>query len=167
MRTKLWSTVAVGALLGCASPSSLNNSREQGEKPTAEEVQRPVEGESKEPRVEPLQVVAAPAAKDPVTVESLTVKGDTLEVSVMHGGGCAEHSYALAWSGQLKGQGVGPAQAELVLVHDGHGDMCKALVRATPSFDLRPLVERWRAQGRGASGKVELRLGEQSVVYGF
>lgn len=165
MRMTLWSAVAAGVLLGCASPSSLS-SGEQGGKPAAEEVQH-VEGEGKGPRVEPLQVVAEPAPKDPITVESLAVKGDTLEVGVVHGGGCAEHRYGLAWSGQFKGQGAGPAQAELVLVHDSGGDMCKALVRATPSFNLRPLVERWRAQGRGAGGKVELRLGDQSVAYEF
>lgn len=169
MRTRLWSAVAAAALWGCASPSSLG-SGEQGREPAVEEARRPaegerVEGEGKQPRVELLQVVAAPAPGDPVTVESLAVKGDTLEVGVVHGGGCAEHGYALAWSGQFKGQGA--EQAELVLVHDGRGDRCKALVRATPSFDLRPLVERWRAQGKGASGKVQLRLGEASAVYAF
>lgn len=87
---------------------------------------------------------------DPLAVDSVRVDGDTLVLDVTHGGGCANHEYAVvAWNGWLESH---PVQVGALIAHDGHDDPCDALLSPTLRFDLRPLKDEYRdAYGPGAA----------------
>jgi hypothetical protein len=62
----------------------------------------------------------------------------------------------------------GTPVANLVLVHDGNGDNCEALVMATPRFDLTPIAQRFRETSGKTTGAVDLALqGQPTVRYAF
>lgn len=66
------------------------------------------------------------------------IAGDSLTLSVGHGGGCATHDYALCYE-----QGLGdslPGYVWLHVIHDGHGDTCEAYLTKPLRFDLTPLA---------------------------
>ncbi|WNG34017.1 hypothetical protein F0U61_10485 [Archangium violaceum] len=112
-----------------------------------------------------VRVTASPSPKDDVAIKSVEVQGDTLVARVMHSGGCGQHTYELLWAGSFQKSAAGGAQAELVLAHDAHGDMCEALLNRTASFDLAPLKQRWREQNKSEHGTVELRFtGSQATA---
>jgi hypothetical protein len=117
--------------------------------------------------VRPVALTQAPTEKDPLAIDSLTLSGDTLVAEVHHGGGCAEHSYGLEWDGSFMESA--PVQVMLVFNHDAHGDRCKALVSASPKFDLTPLKKRWREAYRQEHGVIIIRAkgAEHSVRYEF
>lgn len=138
MRKPLWSALVLGALLGCARPTASTG----GATSTAA----------------PLRLTPSPAPRDELELSGVEVQGHTLLASVMHGGGCKEHTYELLWNGTFQKAADGAARAELVLAHDAHGDRCEALLKRSPSFDLTPLQQRWREQNLGEHGTVELRF---------
>ncbi|AKQ64668.1 putative lipoprotein [Myxococcus hansupus] len=112
----------------------------------------------------PLVVTKSPEQKDSIGIYSMRVEGPVLTLGVSHGGGCAEHTYSLEWDGMLQ-QGVdGTPVANLVLVHDAHGDRCKAMLRARPRFDLSSVSKRFGAQFGKASGAVNLVIQDQAPV---
>ncbi len=166
MRKPVWSGLVLSALLGCAGPSTSTGGDNTRSSPPAES---PAEPSVAAPASTPLRVTESPALKDGLDIESVELQGNTLVARVTHSGGCREHSYELLWNGTFQGSATGEAQAELVLAHDAHGDMCKALLTRTASFDLTPLQQRWREQNRGEHGTVELRFaGSQATVrYAF
>ncbi|QDE70289.1 MULTISPECIES: hypothetical protein [Myxococcus] len=180
MRKLVWSGVMLcGLLAGCAGrqdtgtapveppPAEAEASAEVSapapEDTQATEIPPAEEGEAKA-AVQPLVVTPNPEPKDPINIRSAKVDGGILTVAVMHGGGCAEHTYSLAWDGNLQ-QGVdGTPVANLVLVHDGNNDRCKALLRASPRFDVSSVSQRFGAQFGKTSGTVNLVLSDQAQV---
>ncbi len=128
----------------------------------------PVKGEAAEGALLPLVVTKSPAQKDPIGIYSVRVEGNVLTLGVSHGGGCAEHTYSLEWDGALQQGADGTPVANLVLVHDAHGDRCKAMLRARPRFDLSSVSKRFGAQFGKASGAVNLVIQDQAPVrYAF
>ncbi|HEX8439685.1 hypothetical protein [Archangium sp.] len=129
----------------------------------------PAEPAAAAPAPTPLRVTGSPALKDDIAIKSIEVQGNTLVARVMHSGGCKPHTYELLWDGTFQGSAAGGAQAELVLAHDANEDRCEALLNRTASFDLTPLQQRWREQGKGEHGTVELRFaGSQTTTrYAF
>jgi hypothetical protein len=87
---------------------------------------------------------------DPLILDSARIEGDTLVLEVTHGGGCADHEYAVvAWNGWLESH---PVQVGALVAHDGHDDPCDGLLSPTLRFDLRPLKDAYRdAYGPGAA----------------
>lgn len=85
---------------------------------------------------------------DPLAVDDVRVEQDTLVLQVTHGGGCADHEYAVvAWNGWLESH---PVQVGALIAHDSHDDPCDALLSPTLRFDLEPLKDAYRdAYGPG------------------
>ncbi|ATB49545.1 hypothetical protein [Corallococcus macrosporus] len=180
MRKLVWSGVVLcGLLAGCASRQDVGSapvdpqSEETGAEaaaPTPEDARpveaAPAEGEALFPvlPVQPLVVTANPEPKDAIILNSARVEGGILVLDVTHGGGCAEHTYSLAWDGALQPGADGTPVANLVLVHDGNRDRCKALLRAHPRFDLSAISQRFGAQSGKTSGTVNLALADQAPV---
>lgn len=105
--------------------------------------------------------------RDAVTVDSATVSGDTLHLLVRYGGGCRTHRFAL-----LLGKAFmesHPVQVHVRLAHDADGDMCRALLSKTLSFDLTPLKTAYReSYGPGAATIVMNLVGHgRSIRYSF
>jgi hypothetical protein len=101
---------------------------------------------------------------DPFELNSATVNGDTLSVSVSYSGGCAPHYFRLCYDGAFLESF--PVQANVVLQHDGQGDACEAYPTETREFDLRPLAEAYREAYQTETGTVILRLAD-GVEYSF
>jgi hypothetical protein len=93
---------------------------------------------------------------DPIDVTSSSISGDTLTLTVGHGGGCERHDYALGFNGYVT---TAPAHTELVLVHDAHGDTCEAYVTETLTFDLTPLAQDYRTYVSATDGLVDTNYG--------
>ncbi len=80
---------------------------------------------------------------DPFHLQSLSISGDTLTLAITHGGGCAEHDYALFMSPAAFLESY-PVQANLYLRHEDHDDPCDGLISAALKFNLRPVAELYR-----------------------
>ncbi len=91
---------------------------------------------------------------DALEFQQVRIVGDMLEATVSHGGGCAEHSYALVFSNVFL-ESL-PVQMRGLLSHDAKGDPCRALLTRTLRFDLTPLKEAYRAGYRESSGTIIL-----------
>lgn len=93
---------------------------------------------------------------DPIAIDSARVDGDTLAVSVSHGGGCGDHTYQLVigstWMESF------PVQVGARVAHDANGDACKALIRQNLRMSLRPLADAYRASYQQEHGTVTIRL---------
>lgn len=99
------------------------------------------------------------------TIDSVWTDLDTLRLAVTYGGGCEEHDFRLVGAPGFSGEH--PYELPLYLVHDGHGDNCRALVSETVSFDVSPAsrlfrgafdrddLVAFRVHTRGMSGAVE------------
>lgn len=91
-----------------------------------------------------------------ITVDSLTISGNILNVYLKYGGGCAQHDIDVVWNKvAMKSM---PPQLPLGFRHDAHGDACKKLVTEMRPFDLTPLK---------SSGykKMTLNIQNASIVY--
>jgi hypothetical protein len=167
MRKLIWSGLVVLSLAGCASTP------EKAEEPAAEPYQpefKPGESpknttsqEGKAP-IQPIARNASPQPKDPVRLEGYRIQRGVMDVSVVHGGGCKEHTYSLEWDGEFQEGVDGTPVANMVLVHDGHEDHCKALVKATPRFDLASVAERFREKYGKPSGAVDIGLQDKGAT---
>lgn len=93
---------------------------------------------------------------DPVTIREARLEGSLLKLAVRFGGGCQPHDFGLVASSLFMESN--PVQADLLLTHDAHGDMCRALLYRDLVFDLRPLRRAYEAAYPGSPGPIILRL---------
>jgi len=71
---------------------------------------------------------------DAFSVLEATVDGDSLRVHLEYGGGCADHEFQLVQaSPTLRSM---PPKQPLRLIHQAHGDPCRALIREWRAFDV-------------------------------
>ncbi len=105
--------------------------------------------------------------RDAVTVDSAAASGDTLHLMVRYGGGCRTHRFALLLGNAFMESH--PVQVHVRLAHDADGDMCRALLSRSLSFDLTPLKAAYRASyGPGAATIVMNLVGQgRSIRYTF
>lgn len=75
--------------------------------------------------------------RDRLDVNSFSLNGDKLVFNLSYSGGCRDHSIELYAFKEI--QKTSPAQATLILSHNGNGDMCEAYITKTASFDLTAL----------------------------
>jgi hypothetical protein len=71
---------------------------------------------------------------------SAELDDDCLRLAVSFGGGCKDHDFDLYWDGTSTRSY--PPQVTLELLHDDHGDDCKAIRVRKLSFDLSSLREK-------------------------
>lgn len=121
MRLCLW--VAGGLLVACDGSNGLTAVADNGD------------------RI-PLRVVEnlrqPDSTQTPVTIEDASISGDTLHLRLAYAGGCGgPHEFGLAASNRLLESD--PAQATVMLQHDGHNDNCRAGLGHAVVADLLPL----------------------------
>ncbi|MFY2559274.1 hypothetical protein ACN469_16695 [Corallococcus terminator] len=174
MRKLMWSGLVLsGLLVGCASaPAKQDATEPQVEQDVAvsPDAEAPLPGEAVKPaEALPLQVKANPQPQDAINIEGAKVAGNILTLNVSHGGGCAEHTYTLAWDGTFQKTASAAPVANLVMIHNANGDRCKAMKFAELRYDLSPISQTWAAQASKGSGTVELALPGLSapVSYSF
>ncbi len=76
---------------------------------------------------------------NPFDLNAIEINGDTLTLSITHGGGCKAHSYALFMTPAAFLES-NPVQANLYPQHNSNGDLCKALIHKNLSFNLSPIM---------------------------
>ena len=93
---------------------------------------------------------------DAFAIQKVAIEGDHLLIIGLYGGGCRTHDFNLVTSGLFMESN--PVQADLLLTHDGHGDLCEALMMARRVFDLGPLKRTYQHAYPNAPGPIILRL---------
>jgi len=95
-------------------------------------------------------------------IDSTAVAADTLLVYVNYGGGCKEHDFFLF--GSTAWEESDPPVMSMVIIHDGHWDMCYALIHKTLRFDLSPIRD-W--QGRSGTVIIGVKDAPDYVLYHY
>ena len=93
---------------------------------------------------------------DPYGVNSATIDGDRLTISVSYGGGCRNHIFTLVISKSFRESD--PVLLPAVLAHEANGDPCEAYPTESRVFDLALVRTRYRQFYGSGSGKVVLRI---------
>ena len=94
--------------------------------------------------------------RDLLTVTSARIEGDTVVVSVRHGGGCAQHTYQLAVSHRWMESY--PVQVAARVSHDARGDPCDALLGTTLRFSLGTVANAYRRAYATRHDTIVIRL---------
>lgn len=102
---------------------------------------------------------------DEFELSAFDIEGDQLKLSTSYAGGCKVHDFYLCWDGTFFESN--PVQALLALIHDGHGDTCKAILHTDLLFDLNPLKAAWQELHQQSSGVIQINLGEKRLEYAF
>lgn len=114
----------------------------------------------------PVELCEASDPTDPLTVDEAIVAGDTLTVSVSHGGGCAEHVYGSCWDGSFAESE--PVQTWVQLTHEDNDDSCDAIVSTDVVIDLAPMRDAWIDAYQQPSGTIIVHVADWgSVDYSF
>jgi len=104
---------------------------------------------------------------DAVTINTVSVDGDSLTLNVSFAGGCKDHTFALL--AETIWMESSPVQVRVRLAHDAHDDTCEAWLTRVVRFDLSPLKTAYAASYQATTGAIKLRLDNSPVVptYGF
>ena len=107
---------------------------------------------------------------DPFALNSASVTGSVLTISVSYSGGCRSHEFVLTAAESF--QESSPAQLPMVLTHEDNDDPCEAYPTEQRRFDLTPITERYQVAYGQDSGSVLLHLQpdpatDQPLVYQF
>ena len=110
-----------------------------------------------------VESVDSPAwSDDPLTIDGVTIDGDTLSVTVQYGGGCRRH--ALQPIAETTFMESWPVQVRARIAHNAGGDQCRALITRQLFIDLSPLKTLYQASYQSPHGKIQLRLAGASDV---
>ena len=111
---------------------------------------------------------AATLGDDDYVLNSATITGDTLTISVSYGGGCRTHRFTLVIAASFVESS--PLRLPAELRHDANGDMCEAWLTESYAFDLALVRARYREVYGPGAGRVALQLDdvpEDGLVYEF
>ncbi|HLN54572.1 MAG TPA: hypothetical protein VK207_01200 [Bacteroidales bacterium] len=78
------------------------------------------------------------ARGNPYNILDFRIDGDSAFISLSYAGGCNPHTFEVIWSESYAESY--PPQTSILLLHDSHGDACKALITETLAFDLARLT---------------------------
>ena len=105
---------------------------------------------------------------DEYVLNSATITGDTLNVSVSYSGGCEDHQFTLVVSdGFLESF---PVQLHASIAHNANGDTCEAYPTENYRFNLTPIKTLYQNAYRQEAGTIILRLKDApdgELVYEF
>ena len=105
---------------------------------------------------------------DDYVLNSATITGDTLAVSVSYSGGCREHVFTLVIAASFVDSS--PVRLPAVLRHDANGDTCEAFPTESYAFDLALVRARYQEVYGPGAGRVALEIDgvpEDGLVYEF
>lgn len=96
---------------------------------------------------------------DPYSLDSLSIEGGILTMTVRYSGGCRYHDFVMYMS-PAAFLGSWPYQANSYIRHDSHGDMCEALISEVIEFDLTPVASLYYQLDPHMHGPVYLNIYE-------
>ena len=110
----------------------------------------------------------ATVGNDDYLLNTASIAGERLTVSVSYGGGCETHAFTLVIAASFIESS--PVRLATVLAHEANDDECEAWLTRSYTFDLSIIRTRYReAYGPGA-GRVVLQLDgvpDDDLVYEF
>ena len=93
---------------------------------------------------------------DEYALNSATITGDTLNISVSYSGGCEEHQLTLVVPETFLESF--PVQLHASIAHNANGDTCEAYPTNNYRFDLTPIKRMYQKAYRQKAGTIILRL---------
>lgn len=75
---------------------------------------------------------------DPFDLKSVTLKDDSVEVTVAYSGGCKQHSFDVIWNGAVAK--TNPPEISLFIKHHANDDACETYVTEKLTFSLTNLT---------------------------
>ncbi len=138
--------------------------------PTPESVDRP-DGTAPAPSQAGGVVVAGTDAtfgNDDYVLNSATITGDTLTVSVSYSGGCRAHVFTLVIAASFVDSS--PVRLPAELRHDANGDPCEAFPTESYAFDLALVRARYQEVYGPGAGRVAIEIDggpDDGLVYEF
>jgi len=75
---------------------------------------------------------------DGYSINSVKREGDLIQINVTYSGGCRVHEFEIVWDGIVYTDS--PCHMNLLLVHNGNGDTCEALITDTVIINVNTLV---------------------------
>jgi hypothetical protein len=104
--------------------------------------------------------LSLPDTNDAFSILNVALKGDILEIEVSYGGGCREHDFDLQFNGLYKKSM--PAQAAIWLVHENHGDACRAMIQKKLYYNISSI-----RNPSGKPGELHISLAgwNERIVY--
>lgn len=103
-----------------------------------------------------------PEKNDPMNIQSAKIEGNNLILEVSYGGGCEEHDFSLVGS-QMISKSLPPIRS-VKLIHDAHGDKCKALIMKTLTFDISNMAYK---QEKGSEIMLKIDGLKENLKYTF
>lgn len=104
--------------------------------------------------------------QDPYSIQSLSLEGGILNISVSYSGGCVEHEWGLIGTDRFAESN--PVQARVVLTHDDKDDNCDGIANRALAFDLSPLRKAFRESYGQETGVIRVLVkGTGTVLYNF
>jgi hypothetical protein len=82
----------------------------------------------------PIGSCRATPATDAYSLGEVSLDGELLVAELTSSGGCAAHTFAACWDGEVAKSD--PPQVFVTLSHDAHGDPCDALLNHEVRIDL-------------------------------
>ncbi|UCD37622.1 MAG: hypothetical protein JSW54_12470 [Fidelibacterota bacterium] len=95
-------------------------------------------------------------------IDSVATANDTLLVYAAYSGGCNEHDFFLFGSSGCDASML--SRIQLVILHDGHEDLCDAWLHRTLRFDLSPIRE---SQRYGNPVSLDIHNTQTSILYTY
>ena len=160
---------ACATFLVLLAPAGCGETRTPGG-PTPVSVVRP-DGTAPAPSQAGRVVVAGTDAMlgdDDYVLNSATITGDTLTISVSYSGGCRTHVFTLVIAASFVDSS--PVRLPAELRHDANGDTCEAFPTESYAFDLALVRTRYRTVYGPGAGRVALQLDgvpEDGLIYEF
>ena len=96
----------------------------------------------------------------PLTIKTLKVVGNEIEINISYIGGCKTHEFNLVADELLDSQ---DSSINLNLFHDDKGDRCKRIVKDKLVFDLSPLTK--LNSGFKQRDSIKLLVGDKAVEF--
>lgn len=79
----------------------------------------------------------APDSNAVFSIEDMKIDGDILQLEVSYSGGCKDHEFKAYFNGMyIK---TNPMKAKVFIVHHTNGDNCRALIKQTLRYNLKPV----------------------------
>lgn len=105
---------------------------------------------------------------DEYALNSATITGDTLNISVSYSGGCEKHQFTLVVSDNFHESF--PVQLPASIAHNANGDTCEAYPTENYRFNLTSIKTLYQNAYRQEAGTIILRLKDApdgELVYEF
>ncbi len=112
-----------------------------------------------DPGIVPVRITDVPPAsigRDGFTLDTVSLSGHVISITVQYGGGCEPHDFLLFMSPSAFAESH-PVQANLYLMHEDNDDHCDALATETIRFDISPIA-RQHERFYGQPGDIRLNV---------